>query len=236
MNAFASTVHWLRSTRLFGFFGRYIARLLRKARIGVSYYNQPERSKIVELIGKVKDETELLLSTNEAFLVYSCAQETMKIDGDIAEVGVYNGGSARLICEAKGKRPLHLFDTFKGIPEVGRLDKFKKGEYSGSKEWVEKYLKDYPGIAIFEGIFPDTGKAVEDRRFSMAHLDVDTYKGTAECLKFFYPRMNVGGMILVHDYINAEGVKKAVDEFFVNKPEPVIKTGDSYALIVKVKP
>ena len=40
---------------------------------------------------------------------------TKKIDGDIAEVGTYRGGSAKLICEAKGEKKLHLFDTFEGF-------------------------------------------------------------------------------------------------------------------------
>ena len=37
---------------------------------------------------------------------------TRKLSGDIAEVGVYRGGSAMIICEAKGNKKLHLFDTF----------------------------------------------------------------------------------------------------------------------------
>ena len=38
----------------------------------------------------------------------------------MAEVGVYQGVSAKLICEAKGDKELHLFDTFEGLPDPER--------------------------------------------------------------------------------------------------------------------
>ena len=44
------------------------------------------------------------------------AKITGKVTGDIAEVGVYKGGSAKIICSAKGDRHLHLFDTFAAFP------------------------------------------------------------------------------------------------------------------------
>lgn len=45
---------------------------------------------------------------------------------------------------------------------------------------------------------------------------MDLYQPTIEGLKFFYPRMSSGGIILVHDYNNVRwpGVSKAVNEFF----------------------
>ncbi len=49
-------------------------------------------------------------------------ERTEKIKGELAEVGVYKGGSAKLICEAKGNSILHLFDTFEGLPNVGEND------------------------------------------------------------------------------------------------------------------
>ena len=51
------------------------------------------------------------------FLIYSLAKAQSKRPGDFAEVGVYQGGSARVICEAKGSKRLRLFDTFSGLPE-----------------------------------------------------------------------------------------------------------------------
>src|SRR5258708_2525201 len=62
-----------------------------------------------ELIRRVIGEKDMLLLEEEAYQLYSCARNTTKVPGDIAEVGVYRGGSAKLISEVKGGKPLHLF-------------------------------------------------------------------------------------------------------------------------------
>ena len=66
-------------------------------------------------------------------------------------------------------------------------------------------------------------------------MDGDIYESTLEGLRFFYPRMNKGGIILSHDYcsLGFPGVKRAFDEFMSDKPEPVIELWDSQALVVK---
>jgi hypothetical protein len=76
---------------------------------------------------------------------------------------------------------------------------------------------------------------VKDRQFSLVNFDVDTYESTKKCLEFFYPRMNPGGVILSHDYITAPGVQKAFDEFFVDKPEPVVETAGSQCIVIKCR-
>src|SRR5258708_7091280 len=48
------------------------------------------------------------------FNLYQLALNTAKLPGDIAEVGVFQGGSAKLIASLKGTKGLHLFDTFEG--------------------------------------------------------------------------------------------------------------------------
>ena len=53
-----------------------------------------------------------------------------------------------------------------------------------------------------------------DINFSFVSLDVDLYQPTLCGLKFFYPRMSKGGVIMVHDYGSPWlGVALAVDEF-----------------------
>ncbi|MEW6183994.1 MAG: TylF/MycF/NovP-related O-methyltransferase [Bacillota bacterium] len=68
----------------------------------------------------------------------------------------------------------------------------------------------------------------------MVHLDVDIYKSTLDCLDFFYSRVNTGSVILIHDYVQAAGVRKAFDEFFSNKPDLIIELPGLYCLMVKV--
>ena len=64
---------------------------------------------------------------------------------------------------------------------------------------------------------------------------MDTYKSTKDCLGFFYPRMNRGGVIVSHDYFGpAKGVTKAFDEYFQNKQETLIKMPGSQCMITKL--
>ena len=68
-------------------------------------------------IRRCRRKSESLLTGNEAFLLYSLAAAQRGFGCAMAELGVYQGSSARIICEAKGQSPLHLFDTFSGLPE-----------------------------------------------------------------------------------------------------------------------
>jgi hypothetical protein len=172
---------------------------------------------------------------DEAYQVLSCARATDKIEGEIAEVGVYRGGSARLICEVRGTRTLYLFDTFEGLPVTNHLDSlFGAGQYAASFEAVQAYLSKFPNIHIYKGLFPATSGPVADKRFSFVHLDVDLYQPTRDALDFFYPRLNAGGMFLIHDYLWAEGVRRAVQEFFAARMEPILELTGTYCGVVKL--
>ena len=203
----------------------------------VFFYNDSERSNIIDLIHKIKEEREMILEDIEAYQLFIGVKRTEKVEGDIAEIGVYKGGSAKLICEAKGNRTFHLFDSFEGIPKVGESDdpQFHQGQFLASLEEVKNYLGDYKNTYFYKGIFPLSTKPIESKRFSFVNLDVDTYGSTLDCLKFFYPRMNVGGIIISHDYMYSVGVRKAIDEFFRDKPEPVIILPGTQCLIVKAQ-
>ncbi|MCQ9207394.1 MAG: TylF/MycF family methyltransferase [Omnitrophica bacterium] len=219
------------------FVKRFIKRLLSKYRkVVIISYSDPERSKALDLINEIKAKTEMELLDNEAYQIYMAVKRTGKVCGDLAEVGVYKGGSARLICEAKGNKALHLFDTFEGIPVVHEIDSphFRCGMWAGSLEEVGSSLRAYKDVYFYKGIFPNTTGPVKDKKFSFVHMDVDTHKSTLDCLEFFYSRINPGGVIISHDYIYFAGVKKAFDEFFKDKPEPIIELSGSQCLIAKI--
>lgn len=77
---------------------------------------------LVDLIKEIQKQRGFSMWPDEMANVFHFASAATKIAGDFAEVGVYRGGSAKLICEAKGERPLHLFDTFGGLPPTGEHD------------------------------------------------------------------------------------------------------------------
>ena len=173
-------------------------------------------------IPKIRGETDMLLTSIEACQIFKTVKTVEKIEGDIAEVGTYRGGSAAIICRAKGDKPLHLFDTFEGIPNTDEIDgKFHKGQFAASFEDVKKYLSKYDNVYFYKGIFPTTAEPIKSRQFPFVHFDADTYRSASDCLQFFYPRMRQGGIIIAHDY-GKKGVAKAFDEFFKDKPNPII--------------
>lgn len=183
-----------------------------------------------------KVEGDSLLKPSELFMVYSLARAESRGEGDFAEVGCYRGLSAQLICEAKGGKELWVFDTFEGLPEIGELDTgFTRGMFSSDLDQVRRRLAKYPGVHLCKGVFPETAAPVVEKTFAFVHLDVDLYQSTKSCLEFFYPRMEDGGTILSHDYARALGVRRAFDEFFLDKVEPVIELPMSQCMVVRRK-
>jgi O-methyltransferase len=168
------------------------------------------------------------------------------IQGDMAELGVYKGSTARLIHHYLPERHLHLFDTFEGFTERSVLAEKENTDFSTkghkfsdtSLDGVRRYVaQQNDNVHYYPGYFPDTiPPGFSDLRFSFVSLDADLYEPTLEGLKFFYPRMSSRGMIAVHDYNAWIGARKAVDEFFLGKPELPVPMPDKSgtALIVKL--
>jgi O-methyltransferase len=189
----------------------------------------------VRLIRRVRRERQSLVTAFESFLIHALARAHRDVPGAMAEVGVFRGGSAKLICEAKGTTPLHLFDTFAGLPAASACDEpaYVPGQYACSLESVAAYLAGYPAVHFHPGHFPATATTVADLRFSFVHCDVDLYESTTSCLEFFYPRMLSGGVLLSHDYSVLAGVRQAFGEFFANRPEGVIELPTTQCLVIK---
>jgi hypothetical protein len=198
--------------------------------------------RFLKLFDRLQKGKLLIQTFNDAYNVYHFCGRTARVPGDVAEFGVFKGGTARLLCEVKGSRPLHLFDTFDlfgGMPAVQKgIDIHRQGDFKEAKlNDVKTLLADFPDVNFYPGFFPDSAKSLGERntRFSFVHLDVDIYQSTLDGLKFFYPRLSPGGMLVSHDYrfLQCKGVRKAFDEFFSDKPESVLELWDTQALVIK---
>lgn len=199
-------------------------------------FDQPARAaaaaRIRDIVTGFASQT---VGVDEAYMIRSAVLATRQVPGLLAEVGVFRGGTARVICEAKGDRTLHLFDTFEGLPSPEAIDKgFERGQYACSLEAVKTYLAEFQGVHFHQGLFPATGASVRDCRFSFVHLDVDLYQSTIEALKFFYPRMNVGAMLISHDYVEFCAVRRAFDNYFNGAAQSVLELSGNQCLVVKV--
>lgn len=189
---------------------------------------------VLDLIRTTRRSRESLLSSNEAFLVHSVARAQSRLPGVMAEVGVYQGCSAKLISIASNGCELHLFDTFDGLPEPGESERrhLRSRQYRSSLPSVQAFLADEPGIRLHPGFFPGTARGLEQKRFSFVHLDVDLKSSTRDCLEFFHPRMVPGGIIMTHDFSFLDGVREAFTEFLIGKTGQLIELQTSQAILV----
>jgi hypothetical protein len=207
---------------------------------GIVSYRQPERIQTIEMIRRLKKTREMLLTPLEANQLFALVRATSKFGGSMAEVGVFRGASAQLIREADSKRPLHLFDTFEGLPRPDETDtelhlgRFQQNQFSCSLQDVRDYLGPAENLHFYPGLFPASAESIETERFSFVHCDVDLYASTRSVLEFFYPRLLQGGIILSHDFATARGPHQAFMEFFDGLPEPVIELSGDQAMIVKL--
>lgn len=179
-----------------------------------------------------------VVSKNRLFMLYQLLKYARHLEGEMAEVGVYKGGTAKLIAKTAPDKNIHLFDTFSGIPEIGtEVDIHHSKEFGDvSLESVKAFLRDCNNVFFYPGIFPHTAEPIKNKRFSFVYIDVDMYKSVKDCLEFFYERMVNAGVIVLDDYgfLSCPGVKKAVSEFLADKKEYPIITAEIQCAIIKL--
>lgn len=143
------------------------------------------------------------------------------IGGSVAELGVYQGDTASILasfCQKKSKK-LFLFDTFEGFSQKDliEIDRTREKLFAEtSLAYVENIIEKSENVYFIKGYFPDSAIEIsEDERYCFVHIDCDLYYPIKSGLEYFWPKLNVGGMIMVHDYSSGhwEGATKAVDEF-----------------------
>ncbi len=181
-------------------------------------------------------------------ILFELLRRTVGVPGDVAECGVYRGASllaTGLYVKQHGLGKAVLgFDSFAGFDESIAFDVQLGGEEIAAKKVGGMRETSYDAIAakvarlgledivrLNRGFFADTLAAFAGRRYSFVHLDCDIYQSYKDCLKFFYPRLSPGGVILFDEYNDPPwpGCNLAVDEFLAGKPErPTEIESDNY--------
>ncbi|MFO0816668.1 MAG: TylF/MycF/NovP-related O-methyltransferase [Pirellulales bacterium] len=190
----------------------------------------------LKVLRRARRERRSLVTNQEMFILHSLACGMREVPGDFAEVGLFQGSTAKVICEAKGDKTFHLCDTFEGLPEPHESEKMveKKGRFACSLESIQKYLGSYPNLRFHKGFCPDSIRGVlDDTQFCFVHLDVDLYESTKQCLEYFWPRLIPGGVVISHDYSILEGVRNAFAEFSADKREKVIEMPTTQCMMIK---
>jgi len=166
------------------------------------------------------------------------------IKGSVAELGVYQGEFATEINRLFPDQKIYLFDTFEGFDKrdikIEKENKFSAAEVENfNNTCINTVLSKlpYPKQAVIKkGYFPDTGRGL-DEQFALVSLDADLYQPLYEGLKFFYPRMNRGGYIIIHDYNNTQftGANRAVKQFCKENNVLVVPICDLHGTAILIK-
>jgi O-methyltransferase len=163
--------------------------------------------------------------------------------GNVAEVGVYKGKFAKYINQYFPSKKLYLFDTFEGFDEKDKQTEKELGLNEATQDFSNTSVDDvlkimpFPDQCIIKtGFFPETAAGIDDT-FVFVSLDTDLYEPIYQGLKYFYPRMQKGGYIFVHDVNNDsyKGAAKAVEQFSSEQNISFVPIPDSCGSAVFIK-
>jgi len=172
-----------------------------------------------------------------ALILMNLLRRTAGVPGDLVECGVYRGHSlipmGLYARELNLEKRLYGLDTFSGFGDEVQTDIELGGKASGIKK-VGGFGKTSRGlvacrirafglaskVTLLPGKFEASFPKLAYKRFSLVHLDCDLYESYRNCLHFFYPRLERGGVILLDEYLDPvwPGCHKAVEEFIKGQP------------------
>ena len=180
-----------------------------------------------------------------------------KVIGDIVECGIWRGGNLFLAKKIQDKyykeikRKLYGFDTFEGMPEPSIHDGAKvnktyqnfknknepwtKASLDDVKNFSKKLFSDIDEFNFIKGKVEDTLRDNKNlpNKISLLRLDTDLYESTKIELNILYPLLVEKGILIIDDYGDFQGCRKAVDEYFSDKNVLMISVDKSCRVIVK---
>jgi hypothetical protein len=118
-------------------------------------------------------------------------------------------------------RTVWVADSFQGFPAVGRGD--TTDDDLSAFDFLAVSLQEVrgnfsrlgleEGVQFLPGFFEETMSDLSDERWAIIRLDGDSYDATRLTLEALYPRLAVGGYLIVDDYGALDECRQAVDEF-----------------------
>lgn len=163
--------------------------------------------------------------------IHFCLKEILEnqIPGDCIETGVWRGGATifmRAILKAYGDetRRVYVADSFEGLPPPNPLkypadadlNLYLYKELAIPLEQVKANFKKYNlldnQVVFLKGFFRDTLPTAPIEQLSLLRLDGDLYESTIDALTHLYPKLSVGGFVIIDDY-SIGACAKAVHDF-----------------------
>jgi O-methyltransferase len=168
------------------------------------------------------------------------------VQGDLIETGVWRGGATILmrgVLKALGdhERIVWVADSFEGLPrpnpqlypaDEGANFYLHNNVLAVSLEEVKSNFARYglldEQVRFLKGWFKDTLPAATIERLAVLRLDGDMYESTIIALRSLYPKLSIGGYIIIDDYTPAiPCCVQAVNDFRAanNITEEMVSTG-----------
>jgi O-methyltransferase len=164
--------------------------------------------------------------------VQHCVEQVLADDvpGDLLEAGVWRGGVAilmRALLAAHGdsRRTVWVADSFEGLPppdpvrypaDLG-LAFHTVEELRVSLDQVRSHFERYglldEQVRFLKGWFRDTLPAAPISQLAVLRLDGDLYESTMDGLKSLYPKLSIGGFIIIDDYGAIQACREAVHDY-----------------------
>lgn len=179
-----------------------------------------------------------------------------RVEGVFIEAGCALGGSTVLLSRLKPpEATLRVYDVFATIPPPTEDDgsdvheryaAILRGESRGINgdpyygyerdllEVVRRNLQSFQvepqrdRVELIQGLLQDTLHV--DEPVAFAHVDVDWYEPVKACLQRIVPRLSPGGSLILDDYNDWSGCRKAADEFFAH-PSPVHRMDNRHGVM-----
>ena len=155
---------------------------------------------------------------------------TDRVAGDIIETGVWRGGAcifARAILKAHQvtDRTVWVADSFEGLPkpdaakypaDAGDIH-YLISDLAVSMEQVQANFRALnlldDQVRFLKGWFKDTLPSAPIQKLAVARLDGDIYESTMDAITSLYPKLSVGGYLIVDDYGAVVACKKAIHDY-----------------------
>lgn len=177
------------------------------------------------------------------------ASEFRNIPGDVVECGVWKGGMIAGIAEVVGGKNYYLFDSFEGLPpanEIDGIDAINWQKNTSGKNYFnnctaeEQYANEAMSLTGFDfklikGWFDETLSFTPFvSNISILRLDADWYGSTLTCLRYLFPKVSKGGVVIIDDYYAWDGCSRAV-HFYLNSinSSSRIQSKNGVAFIIK---
>lgn len=195
------------------------------------------------------DETSNAGIEYRVYVAVWAAQLCSALKGNFAEFGVNTGITSHAICNYLDFKSLEksffLFDTFDGIPEdmaspgesLENVRQMNELYYRECFEEVRQSFSPYPNVKLIRGRVPESLSTVDVGELSFCHIDMNIAYPEGEALKYVFPRLVVGGVILFDDYgwISHNHQRETVDSICTNFGVTILELPTGQGMIFKVR-